>query len=83
MSDGAKLCSCGLPRGTRKDGSARKDRYCAKCRRDYEKNWRDAKKRELAELRKRVRELLKNDDYARQALAGLVSTVTAPIERGA
>jgi hypothetical protein len=50
MPDGTKICSCGEPRGTRNDGSPRKDRYCAKCRRDYEKNRRAASKQEFQKL---------------------------------
>ncbi len=50
MPDGAPLCSCGQPRGTRKDGSPRKDRYCAECRRRYEKSRRAASKQQFQDL---------------------------------
>jgi hypothetical protein len=55
---GTPLCSCcGKPRGTYRDGRPRKDRYCAKCRADYESVWRAIKRQEFVAMKQRLRTL--------------------------
>lgn len=53
---GTPLCSCcRKPRGTYRDGRPRKDRYCAKCRADYEAARRIVQKQRLLAMTQRLR----------------------------